>query len=68
MTHNRGIIGIFRQNRLFLKRFGSLGGQSPSVGSSWGYLQNGWQFGGLNCNFPLQLRLYFLYLLELDLL
>jgi hypothetical protein len=23
-----------------------LGGQSPNVGNSWGYLQNGWQFGG----------------------
>jgi hypothetical protein len=39
----------------FLKRFCSLGGQSPSVSSSWDYLQNGWQFWGLNYNFPIKL-------------
>jgi hypothetical protein len=27
------------------------------VGSLWGYLQNGWQFWGLNCNF-LYLKLH----------
>jgi hypothetical protein len=35
----------------FLKRFGSFESQSPNVGSSWGYLQNGWQFVELNYNF-----------------
>jgi hypothetical protein len=48
MTCVRCIIGIFRQNEHF---FGSLGGQSPSIDSSLDYLQNNWQFVGLNYNF-----------------
>jgi hypothetical protein len=31
MMRGRCIIGIFRQNWLFFKRFGNLGCQSPSV-------------------------------------
>jgi len=50
MTHDMGILGIFQQNWHFLKCFDSLRGKSLGVVSSLEYLQNGWQFRGLDCN------------------
>jgi hypothetical protein len=47
----------FDKISIFFKRFDSLGDQSPSVGSSCGYLQNDWQFEVLNYNFFLFLHL-----------
>jgi len=42
MTHDKGIMGIFRQKVAFFKGIGTLRGQSPSLDSSRGYPENDW--------------------------